>query len=315
MVGHRICWLAAAISLGSALLAGAAGAAAPENTAVAASGQRSGVAAVRSELVSMRPELPSQWSRLWLDNAIASADWAAESSCWTASGDLVTTTAGLSCLQALRTVVLRLYYADAALRGASQTQRQETVGLIASVAGDRLAAVAAAQGVDESKWRASGPTATLWSVRTDLTHADANPNRIEATIGYIRAWRRLSTDPAVNTPDLNSPAANATPGANDLSGTSSTATTLARPTATAPARHTVKPPAQLTRCKVPNLVGRRLAGALRAIKAGHCRTGTVRHAFSRKGKKGTVIFQNRRSGRLLPAKSKINLQISRGRKH
>jgi beta-lactam-binding protein with PASTA domain len=66
---------------------------------------------------------------------------------------------------------------------------------------------------------------------------------------------------------------------------------------------------------VPNLVGKRLTAAGRAIKAGHCRTGTVRRAFSRKRKKGVVISQNHRRGQLLPARSRINLLVSRGRKH
>lgn len=397
MVGHGIRWYAIAIFLGSALaagVAGVAGAAAPENTLSAASEQRTGVATVRTELVSLRAGLPSYWSRYWLDNAIESADWAAESSCWTASGELVTTTDGLGCLQALRTVVLRLYYADTVLRGASKPQRQETVDLIASIAADRLAAVASAQGVDESEWRASGPTATLWSARADLRHANADSNRIEATIGYIRAWRRLTTKVEVNSPELDSQSiafgplaakvfgdpdfgvdATASSGlavtfaaggncnvsgntvkitsagsctvtasqagdstfgaAADVSRTfsiakagqtiaanppaaassaSSTSLTLAAAAATSSTHSTGAAPARPTRCKVPNLVGKGLAAALRAVKAGHCRTGTVRRAFSRKGKKGNVITQNRRRGQLLPAKAKINLVVSRGRK-
>jgi hypothetical protein len=44
------------------------------------------------------------------------------------------------------------------------------------------------------------------------------------------------------------------------------------------------------------------------------RTGKVRYAYSRKSKKGRVISQSRRAGQVLPANTKINLLVSRGRK-
>ena len=68
-------------------------------------------------------------------------------------------------------------------------------------------------------------------------------------------------------------------------------------------------------CTVPRLVGRRIASARRAIASRHCRVGKVGHAYSGKRKKGIVISQSRRSGRVLPARSKINLIVSRGRRH
>jgi len=67
-------------------------------------------------------------------------------------------------------------------------------------------------------------------------------------------------------------------------------------------------------CKVPEVVGKRLASAKRTITKRHCRTGKVGHAYSRKRKKGIVISQSRRPGRVLPARSKINLIVSRGRR-
>jgi len=39
----------------------------------------------------------------------------------------------------------------------------------------------------------------------------------------------------------------------------------------------------------------------------------VGYAYSRKGKKGIVISQSLRPGKVLPARSKINLLVSRGR--
>jgi sugar lactone lactonase YvrE len=66
-------------------------------------------------------------------------------------------------------------------------------------------------------------------------------------------------------------------------------------------------------CKVPRVVGKRLAAAKLAIKRRHCRTGTVRKAYSRKVKKGVVVSQSRRAGKVVAANSKINLVVSKGR--
>jgi Regulator of chromosome condensation (RCC1) repeat/PASTA domain len=67
-------------------------------------------------------------------------------------------------------------------------------------------------------------------------------------------------------------------------------------------------------CRVPKVVGKRAAFAKRTIAQRHCRTGKVGYAYSRKRKKSIVISQSRRPGRVLPARSKINLIVSRGRR-
>ena len=67
-------------------------------------------------------------------------------------------------------------------------------------------------------------------------------------------------------------------------------------------------------CKVPNVIGKRLASARLTIGKRHCRTGKVSYAYSRKSKKGIVVSQSRRPGKVLPARSKVNLIVSRGRK-
>ena len=69
-----------------------------------------------------------------------------------------------------------------------------------------------------------------------------------------------------------------------------------------------------TRCRVPAVVGKRLVSAKRMITQRHCRTGKVGYAYSRKRKKGIVLSQSRRPGRVLPARSKIDLIVSRGRR-
>jgi beta-lactam-binding protein with PASTA domain len=67
-------------------------------------------------------------------------------------------------------------------------------------------------------------------------------------------------------------------------------------------------------CRVPKVVGKRIEAAKQMIARRHCRTGKVGYAYSGKRKKGIVISQSRRPGKVLPARSKINLIVSRGRK-
>jgi hypothetical protein len=65
-------------------------------------------------------------------------------------------------------------------------------------------------------------------------------------------------------------------------------------------------------CTVPNVVGKPLAQAKLRIKRGHCRTGKVRYADSSPRKKGVVVAQSRRPGRVLPPAAKIDLLVGRG---
>jgi len=67
-------------------------------------------------------------------------------------------------------------------------------------------------------------------------------------------------------------------------------------------------------CRVPSVVGKPITSARLTIAKRHCLTGKVGHAYSRKRKNGLVISQSRRPGRVLPARSKINLIVSRGRR-
>jgi Regulator of chromosome condensation (RCC1) repeat/PASTA domain len=67
-------------------------------------------------------------------------------------------------------------------------------------------------------------------------------------------------------------------------------------------------------CRVPKVVGSRLASARRTLAKRHCRTGKLGYAYSRTRKKGIVVAQSRRPGKVLPGRSKINLLVSRGRR-
>ncbi len=65
-------------------------------------------------------------------------------------------------------------------------------------------------------------------------------------------------------------------------------------------------------CRVPNVVGKKLSTAKRTIAKRHCRIGKLARAYSSRRKKGIVISQSRRPGRVQPAGAKIDLVVSRG---
>ena len=74
------------------------------------------------------------------------------------------------------------------------------------------------------------------------------------------------------------------------------------------------PPPPPVRCHVPAVTGKRLAIARGRLKKAHCAVGSIRHAHSKK-KRGLVIAQRPRAGRTLPKAARVNLVVSRGRKH
>ncbi len=68
-------------------------------------------------------------------------------------------------------------------------------------------------------------------------------------------------------------------------------------------------------CRVPSVRGKKLRAAKSAITKAHCRVGKVTRKQSRKVKRGRVISQSPRAGKTLPNLGKVNLVVSRGRKH
>jgi hypothetical protein len=67
-------------------------------------------------------------------------------------------------------------------------------------------------------------------------------------------------------------------------------------------------------CVVPNLRGKPLTAARRALLRARCRVGNIRRAYSKRVKTGRVISQNAGPRRALPNRSKVDLVVSRGRK-
>jgi hypothetical protein len=77
----------------------------------------------------------------------------------------------------------------------------------------------------------------------------------------------------------------------------------------APVRYAAGPPA----CIVPPLRGRRLAQARRALRAGRCRLGRVRRAYSPLPR-GRIVKQRPGPGAERPVNSRVSVTVSRGRK-
>lgn len=65
-------------------------------------------------------------------------------------------------------------------------------------------------------------------------------------------------------------------------------------------------------CRVPQVVGKKLAAARTAIRRARCSTGRVRRARSRRAR-GRVLGQSPRAGRRVAIGTRVNLVVSRGR--
>jgi uncharacterized repeat protein (TIGR01451 family) len=70
------------------------------------------------------------------------------------------------------------------------------------------------------------------------------------------------------------------------------------------------PPA--AKCKVPKVLGLKLARAKAKLRKAHCRAGKVRKQFSSRRKKGKVVAQKPKAGRRLHAGAKVQLWIGKG---
>jgi hypothetical protein len=66
------------------------------------------------------------------------------------------------------------------------------------------------------------------------------------------------------------------------------------------------------RCVVPNVKGKPLAAARRAIRRAGCTTGRIRRSYSASVRSGRVIAQAPRPGARKPARAKVSLVLSRG---
>jgi hypothetical protein len=73
------------------------------------------------------------------------------------------------------------------------------------------------------------------------------------------------------------------------------------------------PPVSTRRCKVPNVIGRRLPTARQRIRRAHCRVGRVRKARSRRPR-NVVIAQSPRGGTRVSVGGRVKLTVSRGRR-
>ena len=68
------------------------------------------------------------------------------------------------------------------------------------------------------------------------------------------------------------------------------------------------------KCIVPKLKNLTLPKATKKLKAGACKRGKVKKAYSGKVKKGRVMKQSKKAGKKLKANTKVNLVVSKGKK-
>ena len=70
--------------------------------------------------------------------------------------------------------------------------------------------------------------------------------------------------------------------------------------------------AKIVKCKVPKVVGLKLAKAKSKLVKAHCKSGKVTRKFSSSKKKGKVVGQKPKAGKTLPAGSKVRLTVGKG---
>jgi uncharacterized delta-60 repeat protein len=69
-----------------------------------------------------------------------------------------------------------------------------------------------------------------------------------------------------------------------------------------------------SKCKVPNVRGKKLAAAKSSIKKARCAIGKVKRKASKPAKKGRVLAQSPRPGATVSSGTKVNLVIGKGRR-
>ena len=95
----------------------------------------------------------------------------------------------------------------------------------------------------------------------------------------------------------------------DCSGTGACALTMS-------AEHNVTATfAKKPKCKVPKVVGLKLAKAKVKIRRAHCSVGKITKKFSSRKKEGVVLSQKPRPRKILPGGSKVKLTVGKGPKH
>ena len=73
----------------------------------------------------------------------------------------------------------------------------------------------------------------------------------------------------------------------------------------------VPPPAPPVKCKVPRVIGMRLAVARKKIADANCNTGSVRRVRAAKQRAGKVLSQSPRAGLVRPRATKVNLVVGK----
>jgi len=118
--------------------------------------------------------------------------------------------------------------------------------------------------------------------------------------------------PAPSSPASPAPAAGTPPQPPATGPTPASPTSPAPATPGAPASPPATSPRRTAaRCRVPNLRGRTLAAARRALRARNCRLGAVTRVRARGVAHGRVLSHRPRAGRVLPAGTRVHVRVRR----
>lgn len=73
----------------------------------------------------------------------------------------------------------------------------------------------------------------------------------------------------------------------------------------------VQPPPHKARCRVPNVLGKRLRSAKTAITKAHCQIGRITRTRTKPERHRKVLFETPRAGKLVPAGTKVRLVVGK----
>jgi hypothetical protein len=135
--------------------------------------------------------------------------------------------------------------------------------------------------------------------------------------GSSPASPQPGSSPASPSPSAPAPSAPGTGGGDPAPASPATppapgSRMPASPPAIAPATRPANAPRRsAARCRVPNLRGRTLAAARRALRARNCRIGVVTRVRARGVARGRVLSHRPRAGRVLPTGTRVNVRVRR----
>ena len=162
---------------------------------------------------------------------------------------------------------------------------------------------------------ARNPAASVPQVREALLSTVDSISALDgqvATGGRLNAWHAVQSVAAPPQPPAPQPPSPQPPAPQPPAPQPPTSQP---PSPQAPQPQPVQPPPTPARCVVPNVKGKTIVQARRLLSSKRCALGRVTRTYSAKIKRGKIIKQSRRPGVRLARGTRINVVVSRGRRH